>query len=385
MAYTIKEEQDSAGKSDFVAGFSDDDCRSTRSYRVKGAEAGELSDIIIDIVGATDLQDHPGNLHGAIFRTVPKNGPSSLEYSYFARRILNIRGHGKKIDTNTPVFSWARQFGTFLHYPEYSIEVEFEKVLMSILPDDKIGIFNSAVPHFPADGSAGFNYRFAEEWLRYTWWTETPSNNFVSATVGGSRFRTTDPAKPAPQLNGTLFQDTPKLYLPDSIVQCKWYNVPYRYLTDQNSYLKRFIGRINEHDFMNYPPGSLLYLGPNPEVKMPMIQTVLDLISDEDGLDQTRMMDVTLNFLYTQRVCSDPPGAAEVMFTSNKNRLPFGHNLFPNFLTRKFHYVTAFDGENTVTAADQTKWEPFIKAIPFQMLFTDPQTLQLGSFDGDFN
>lgn len=382
------------------AGFSRDDSKSSRKFRIRQItdplvtgeiEEGQpvpdplpitlqnLTDIVIDLLGSTDLEDRPGNSDGRISRITPKADP--VWQNLYATGITSIRGVGKKTDGTATPSIFNRIISKFCHYPEYVGEVDFAKLLYNVLDDQQISCYsseghlqndNSDGKHYPADGEEGFYFRYAEEYNRYTQWIETPTNNFMSAQLGGMKFRTTD------ALNNTLFQDGPKLLLPDSVIQFKWWDVPYRYLTDPNSYLTNYVGTINEFDFLDWEAGSLLYLGAIPEARTPPIQQLLNLLGFNFGVNQTRICDLTLNFVHTRRLGASIPasiseaGGTGALF-SNKNRIPKGHNLFPNIATRKFYYITSFDSDQP---KNQDLWEPYFNAFPHQMLFTDPQTNQ---------
>ena len=56
----------------------------------------------------------------------------------------------------------------------------------------------------------------------------------------------------------------------------------------------------------------------------------------------------------------------------NANWVVGGHNLLPWLTTRKYYYATTYDPASPAT---QAKWFPSYNSFPFELLFTDPDTL----------
>jgi hypothetical protein len=197
-------------------------------------------------------------------------------------------------------------------------------------------------------------------------------NEFISAQQGQMIFRGGSP-------NGIPFQDSPRMYLPDSMIKFRWYDVPFRYLTSQYSYLVRFVGYINQTAFgyinnsgtlAPWQPGTLLYKGASPigEARTPPVPSPgLLAYNTGDSFTTSKIVDLELTFHYTARTAGSSFGV------SNSNWIAAGHNLLPWLTDRKFYYATS---QNPANPSDATAWYPTYSSLPFQLLFTDPDLTQ---------
>lgn len=246
----------------------------------------------------------------------------------------------------------------FALYKDYLAKVGFATRPYNVLDNDQIPVIEGE--WYPDYSDTAFEFNYAAEWIRYTDWTITPQNNTIQGQTGAMRF---------PTLPGTpTFTSPPWMYLPDGILTFTWYQVPYRYVTSQKSYIanRNWRGRINQNDWYNWKAGSLLYLNyavkkynqPNGEVET---QTDWDF---NYWTQFAKLCDIEFTFLYTDRT----PGSTPPTPFYN-NWVAAGHNLLPYLPTRTFEYATSF---NLNAPSDQSEWVPPWASFPFEILFSDP-------------
>src|SRR5581483_3263460 len=127
------------------------------------------------------------------------------------------------------------------------------------------------------------------------------------------------------------FTAMPKMFLNNELIKLTWYQVPMRYYTSPNSYLRRFRGRVNQNawnttNFGNYAAGELLYLGCNLKRYTPPLANAVYVL--QPGLDDfVKYCNLEIMLLYTKR----PLGAGPLHAPGNDNYVVGGHNLNPYF------------------------------------------------------
>lgn len=349
------------------AGASMEDARSVRNYFLEGSPtATNLNEVITDLVG----QVNPAVGDGRVNRQLPKTDP--VFQSWLCSGIQEMRGWGKPTKTAVPLnISTSPASGFYGAYPTYQIKTEFRPRPYAVLPNSSIVV--STASYWNRDGDRKY-FLSANEWLRFTDYTQTPMNNFVTAKTGQMRFHTasgTAPGANAPNKIGSVFTESPRMLLPDSVIKMIWYLVPFRYVSSINSYLQRFVGYINQTDWYNWKKGQLLFMGATPHKFTPPFQRFFNIFGVNIGQEKDKLCNIELTFIYTSRTGTDVPTSGS--FFPNANWIAAGHNLLPWLATRKFYYVTSYD---TTNPADQTKWFPSWPSVPFEFLFTDPDTAQ---------
>ncbi len=309
---------------------------------------------------------------GKIARVLPPVHPFRPEMSVAA--VSDMFGIGQHVNgTALSVFGLAPITAQFPHYTKYLYKVKFTKRPYFLLPNEKIGTYNGT--YFKPDGTS-VSFVYADEWRRFTNTTYTPLPDTVSATepAGAMTFRTESGGTP----NGFNFNGSPYMSLQNGMLETSWYQVPARYAMDftiggttYKSYLNRFVGTVNQRDITIggrlCKAGSLLFLGASPipgpyMPASPKIQKLLGALAV--GLDQSLMANFKLRWIHTGREATDVPNAANALLT-NKNWIAAGHNLQPNYATRKFAYVV---GQGP-TEADKA---PCYESFAHELLFTDP-------------
>ncbi|MBP3956333.1 hypothetical protein J8F10_13665 [Gemmata sp. G18] len=353
------------------ASFTNQSQSCAATYILRSPTLADLRNSIIDLLGSTGTAVADGRIQ----RILPARHPL---YQWMFADSCSPQGVGARFTVETPSPGPGSPIiPYFPRYTDYRYRVSFSPRPYNSWQDHDV-IVTSAIG-FDKGGSA-YSYTYATEWMRFTTFEQTPANQFVTAQQGQMVFRVGNTVSGVLPPNEVNYQDAPRLWLPDSIVKCRWYQVPYRYLTSGNSYLTKFIGHINQNDFgyLNgenrlepYRAGSLLYLGATPTAVYtpPIPDPGLLAFNVGDGFARSKLCDLELNFLYTARTLGSPTGYAPDFSAVNRNWIVAGHNLQPWLTTRKFYHVSTYD---PAAPADHAKWYPTYNSFPFELLFTDP-------------
>jgi hypothetical protein len=349
--------------------------QSSAVYLFANPSFDDLRNSIIDLLGYTSTRATDGR----ISRTLPARHPA---YQWKFADTAAYQGVGSQFTLVQPSPGLGSPIiPNFPLYASYHVRVSYSPRPYNSWQDRDISVLDGTYyPKDDAGSGAGTAYKCATEWLRFTEWVQRPLNNFISAQQGQMVFRANGSGG-AVQPDGISFQDSPKLYLPDSVLTVKWHMVPYRYILSANSYLTKFIGHINQNAFgptvVNagtfgpYSKGTLLYVGATPTAiyTPPVPDEGLLAFNAGNGFLRGMLCDLDVNFLYTARTIGTVTTNTPDMSAVNRNWVVAGHNLLPWLTTRKFYYATTYDPANP---ADQTKWRPSYNSFPMELLFTDP-------------
>ncbi len=371
-----------------TTGISQENGRARGEYHLSGVTEADfpavqdLRNAINELLGGVDnLQPATSNsatTGGRIQRRLPKCHPY-LELPLAG--INEITGQANQTESN-PIVPVAYGIGgqstiqpQFTHYSNYRFSVEYAKRSYFLKANEFI---STGADKYYAPGetsTGGTQYHYAKEWERFTWRTFAPVDNNVTTEFGQMKFSANGAA-----IDGKQFVGTPYVDLQNWAVEVTWYQVPLRYFFDYTingvtykSYLKRFKNCVNQKQWWNYAPGTLLYLGATPE---PYIPAIPQQIRGFGGLpiatSESLLCNVKLKFLETSRAVGTAPNPADTQF-NDLNIVAAGHNLQPNYADRKFYYSHT---EDPATPADQTKWKPTFNSFPFELFFTDPLLIQ---------
>lgn len=331
---------------------------------------------------------------GKIKRRLPKIHP------YFempASAILSITGQSLQQEATpiTPI-NYGAQTESYVtsgvtNYSNYEMQVEFKKRNYFLKPDSAIA--RKTASYWPVGAAADESIQlyYAEEWNRFTFKTFAPLGDTVSSQFGRMLFFAPDFDTGDEKINGRQYEASPYVHLKNQMLEVTWYQVPYRYIFDltvdgvlYESYLTKFINRVNQRRFLGCAAGTLLYLGATPtEVYIPPIPGQVfgagaifqpnPLFAEEDLLCNAK-----LRFIYTPRTSpQDYPDDADPF---QGNIIPAGHNLFPNFADRNFYFCYTGDMGTPDTV------RPAFDSFLFEMLFTDPLLKQPGiDYDAGLN
>jgi len=293
---------------------------------------------------------------GKLQRTRPISHPV---YPWMvAERISNIQGIGSatRVASVAPLFVDANNLAYYAGYQAYATTIEFTPRPYALLPDSAI---TSTQTSWTDETGATVQNKFTNEYLRYTDYEILPDLDVITAQHGQMVFR----AAAVPP-SGTAFTGMPKVYIPKAVVKVRWFQVPYSYIESSSSLILRYLGYINQTDFVlgsrTWPAGSLLHRGVVVKRYTPPIPDT-KVIAGASVYSTAKWCDIEFVWEFTRRVNASSPSPAP----SNTNWITEGHNCMPWYRDRKFYYTTV----STDVLANQY---PTYPSVPFQLLFTDP-------------
>jgi hypothetical protein len=233
-------------------------------------------------------------------------------------------------------------------WQSYRFELTFGNLPYAVLPNAKIQPAQTGT-YYDEDGTL-VNYDYFPEWLRYVDERFMPRNEILKWKYGEVIFRsTTSPP------NGRKYPGLARMPMPNDDLLLIWCQVPRRYITSANSFLRKYKNRVNQTAFLGYPPGALLY----------ETFTIDQYTAPWQQVDPTwgtgiqaaaKFVDVGLKIAVTLRDATSPPAAP-----ANQNYIMGGWNLEPDPGTKRFYYVSTKSGS-----------VPNFFSIPFELLFQDP-------------
>lgn len=359
-----------------AASFSNTSQSVTGVYYFANPTFDQLRLSVVDILGFTDTRVGDGRIR----RQLPLRHPA---YSWMFAESCAPQGVGSEHTMTTLTDGVGSPvIPAFVLHENFNYRITFSPRPYNSWQDKDVRLVDGV--YYPKDdtGSGGGTaYKAAEEWLRFTTFDLAPLNNFITAQQGQMKFRASATGAGSPPPDGIQYQDSPRMYLPDSLLRVRWYEVPYRYLTSDNSYLLKFVGHINQDDFgfpeanggalKPFTKGSLLYLGANPtRIYTPPIPSEGILSRNfGDSFQRSRLCDLELTFMFTARKIGSTTGDTPSFAAVNRNWVVGGWNLLPWLTTRKFYYATSYDPDD---ATNQAKWRPTYNSFAYPLLFTDP-------------
>jgi hypothetical protein len=374
-----------------ATGISHEDGRASGTFHLTGPTendfptVADIRDAVDELLGgvnnlAPKTVAHTDPHGGKVRRRLPKCHPF-LELPVAG--VASITGYGKQQEVS-PVAPLAYAAGArsyiqsqFTNYSCYKFGVEFRKRNYFLKADEFIG--RERGTYYAPGTSTAIDIYFAREWERFTWRTFAPMGDTVSTEFGFAKFSVPggDP------LDGRQYLGNPYMHLLNQAVEITWYMVPLRYFFDYTdasttyrSYLTRFVNTVNQNEWFGYAPGTLLFMGATPE---PFVPSIPKNIKGIGGLSlatsEALLCNVKLRFLYTARTTDAPPDPTDLQLTSDRNNVAAGHNLQPTHDRRKFYYAVNYDANDK---DNRTKFKPFFKSFPHELLFTDPLLIQPG-------
>lgn len=306
-------------------------------------------EIINEVIGGTVA----GGSDGKLQRSLPLGHP---EYPYLFADDITRDGIGEPTYAEAePLDFEAPVIGHYATWSNYKHTINFSTRPYAVLKDESIEM--QEITWYDDEGNATTD-SYPTEWWRYTDYEELPASEYIRADRGQYVFSNqVGGGKPDATVKAPGEIKTPKN---TSILKFYWYQVPYSYITSDNSYLKAGLNRINQLDWYGYAAGTLLFVGmdqtrytpPNPEY---------DTWFDTATFSTEKLVDITMTF-----VRFNPP---ELTADEMPDPMPTlgcdvvgGHNLLPYLAggTGKFYYGTNPDGR------------PLNRSYPFQLLFCNP-------------
>lgn len=321
----------------------------------------DLPQAVSQIIGATSTAVGSGTLN----RTLPLAHPL---YPWLFASGVKIRGFGTPYKADSAAaFAEAIGLPYFTAYPNYEFNVEYTPRPYVVAGDNSIPLVPSA---WADNNGTVWPVSVAAEWMRYAnWWYDRKFES-ITCRQGQMKFRAADGSV----VNGVPYADMPRLFMPDSILNIIWHQVPYRYITSPNSYIDGLIGLINQRPFTTWYPGELLYIGYTAKPYTPPVQNVDAFYTGTTGFiySAEKLADVHLQFLRTKRYIVD----SSELFAPNPgtaNAIQAGWNLQPWLKDRLFHYVSSSPlGEIGNPVIPDSDWKPLFNSTELGLLFTDP-------------
>lgn len=339
-----------------VAGFNRESGKVTSRLYVSGDE--DISDVILDLLGSVSVKSSESRLT----RKLPKAHPM---YPWlFAGAINNIVGVGFTGEVD-PFFSLGTVYDyaptSYAGYDRYELTVEYIQPWYPLLPDEDIKTLTTT---WYNEIGVSTSLTYSREWERFVDIEIQPVPEMITATQGNMVFRLSDatPTSPGAPPHRIPFPGMPSMLWPKSVINLTWYNVPYSYVSSVNSYLTKYIGYVNQFQFLfRYDPGTLLYTGFTARRYTPPVPKY-DSIDDKYIIE--KVCDITMKFEYTSRSVESTTATI-----SNPNWIAGGHNCLPWMKNRKYYYATTAE---IGTDGNPAKWIPLYLSVPFEILFQNP-------------
>lgn len=340
---------------------------------VLSSSTDTLQGVIQDILGYTNPNSGTQYLQRSIPLTHPK-------YPYlYASKISSLQGKGvgtsfitiPNVPSNPAI--GVRPIANYEQFVLYRVGIEFTSRPYPLIAD---GAFTQSLGGnwYVLNGTAN-SFSYAPEWVRWCDYDFFTQDNTVQGQQG-NMYLLGVPGAPG---GNVLFSSPPWMWMPDQILKVNWYQVPYRFITSQNSYIaggaaRNWRGRVNQNAWWNWQAGSLLYLNFNvkkytpPTTDIGTYPTITSVgWSNAPSVlgsivNYERLCDIELIFLLTNRYRSGSSGGITI-----NNHCAAGHNLLPNLADNKFYYAT----RSSTGSADINGIPPWASA-PFEVLFSDP-------------
>lgn len=308
-------------------------------------------DSITEVLGSSS-PDQKGGLK----RTLPLAHPL---YTWLFASDLSIEG----LSFKDKVVRGAAQFEAdpikyYARYKNYRYQITFSPRPYIVVKDASIP--KATVNFYKKDGTADFKTNVPKEWWRFTDYEEMPAAEYITAQQG--QFTFDCPGQPgAPGGNTTSGQL--KTLIKKSTIKYRWRQVPYSFLTSQNSFIKAAQGSINQQTFYIWPPGTLLLMAAQPlSVYTPPVPD-MGQWGNKLVVCNNKLMDLELTFSYFD------PGAltgTKVPSTlTNNSHIAAGHNLLPWLMSGGGNFYYAKGGA-------AVNYEPTYPSYPFELIFRDP-------------
>lgn len=301
---------------------------------------------------------------GGITRVLPLAHP---QFPWlFCERISNIEGLHflNKFANEGELLLEAEPLPFYAYYEKYELTLEFVPRPYAVLGDKNIGV--DIITYFPEPEGAVLNpqetkFSIYREWLRFCDWDYIPAGDYLTAQQGQFVFKMNDAADPLREHavgNGQL-----RLMQPNVTIKFRWHQVPFSYVQSANSNFRAGIGKINQHEWLEFGPGTLLFTGVTVMAKYtPPFPEWVDW-KGADVPSQQKLCNLELTFIYKDYKIGKPYTKEDLK--DSKNDVVGGQNLLPNAIDRKYYYAKT-KGQALVQGM------PVYPSYPFQLLFRDP-------------
>lgn len=345
-----------------TAGFSFGGGQATVPYLIDPTST-PLEEVIPFLLGSVSVYDADSDHFGKLQRVLPKAHPRHPWL--FCDRIESITGIGTwQIGDSLEIYEAEPLIYAYADYEILQLNVGFAPRPYVVAPDEAIG--TQDVTYYEetgADDEDPLIVTVPEEYRRFTDYEIIPGVDIASAQHGQMYLRTTDDSFTNNKKAASGF---PQIRVPKALVRFTWYQVPFSYVDNEFSWITRGIGKINQHDWLRWEAGSLLYAGADIRRYTPPAPEKT-LVLGTTTFSSDKVCDITFNFEWTDREASGTPPTP-----ARSNWLAAGHNLMPNIAgNRGFYYATSTSGDDS----DQDEWYPTYLSFPFEFLFVNPDAL----------
>ena len=325
-----------------------------RATMVLDVAAADANDAILDLLGDCV---RAGN--GALNRTLPKAHPD-FPWLY-ATRITNMVGLKPATSKTASDSTYdAEPLPYFQAYTKYRLTVEFEPRPYAVRSNDTIQVFPAQTVYNDDDAGSGApsttSYKVASEWQRFVDVQVDAQPQLLTVQKGEMVFQTSSGSAP----NGNRPSYFPSLVLPDGKVTVRWFQVPESYVRSASSHLKKWVGRVNQTEWLGWDAGQLLYLGFTHRRYTPPVPALDQLDNDAWAFSTEKLCDIEMTFTETLREGTDLPSPP-----TNRSWIVGGHNLLGLIDPRGYYYAR-------VNNATDSKKVPLFQSFEVRLLFSDP-------------
>lgn len=345
----------------------DEDREPTKKAQGDFPTPQDVPDVMRTILGYTETAVWDGR----IFRSLPIRCPKKGFTRLYAASVPAIRPapnslHEPAYDDNPSIDLGGNaviggDLSGYAHHQQYLIDVEFLPRPYTLKANRDIRVRD--LTWWDVNGEE-VSTPIAEEWKRFTDHWTIDREDIATAIVGtGSKFKSTD------SMNGVPFNAQTSVWLPNFTFKIKWSEVPWRYYSSLSSFLRLLRGKVNQFEFFGYQPGELLYTN----TTYVRYDRGIPLPDDDEAFfdsEEQKLADFEITFIGT----SGRIGTALPAPPANPNHIMAGHNLGIDLLSKRYRYVVTNDKDNLE--------EPPYLSAPMELLFTDPDAVELVSLGG---
>ena len=352
-----------------------DDGQSGAAAHPPVTDTVELFDAIVELMGETRVYDS-SELH--LSRTLPLADP--IFQWMFCESIGSLSGRGRPTQTasnplgilEAPTVDYAAFYPCWLFSGVNFTQRPYAVISDSSIPEDE-------VEWVTEDGFDGTN-GYAEEWLRFVDVEDIPAGEYITAQAGQFIFDVNSSLAPnsRPAGVGQL-----RMLLKRRMIKMTWFQVPYNYIDlgpfattpDDESWIVRAIGKVNQRDWWLYPKGTMLLEGIGVSRYTPVVPQVLSWrggpFGGGVGFSNQKLCNITFFFSFF-----NPPLGKDSAGNPAEPSIPIreiqdvtrGWNLVPYAHMGGFYYVKT----KALSGFSDASNRPIYQSFPMELCFTNP-------------
>ncbi len=209
------------------------------------------------------------------------------------------------------------------------------------------------------------------EYTRWVEWIKEPANEFLVAEQGA--MYVVDSSNPIDKwvkgnVHGSEFVGKPRIPVMGSKLSLIWHNVPASYVWSSKCVFDKYLWRVNDAVFGPYKTGEMLFMNVTWKTYLPWRPSAVPGVNGDLPGGVEMLADIKFEFLIRQNIVVLGPD------TSGNRIYKSPHNAAPHFLDRKWRSLITAD---PTTPNDTSKWRPPFDSFPIEILFTDPNYVNL--------